>query len=274
MRFLFTFLFILFLIHSSYSQDKGDNPLLDDRFLIELGAFVPSQNVGLRADAETPNEEVNWMQTFNLRDNEVTFFFHFEWRFSKNRKWKLAAEYFGVNNGNSVTLSKDFSFQDLTFKAGSTVRAGLEFNLIRAFVGRTIIAREKHLLGAGLGVHAIKVGAIVEGEILTNEGDKTIERRPVSAILPLPNIGAWYYWAPHSKWYFGARVDWFGLTIDQYSGSLWNLAPQVKFQILRNFGMGLDYRFLFVEAKVNESKWKGGFKMDFTGPLLTLHANF
>ena len=162
MRFLFAFLFILFLIHSSYSQNEGDNPLLDDRFLIEVGAFIPSQNIRLRADAETPNEEVDWMQTFNLRDNEATFFFHVEWRFSKNRKWKLATEYFGVNNGNSRVLTKDFSFQDLTFKAGSNVRVGVEFNLIRVFVGRTILAREKHLLGAGLGIHGMKVGAVVE----------------------------------------------------------------------------------------------------------------
>ena len=134
----------------------------------------------------------------------------------------------------------------------------------------------KHSLGAGLGVHAMNVGAFIEGEVKSNDDriDGTFQKRRVSALIPLPNIGAWYHWAPNTKWAFIARADWFGITIDKYSGGLWNIAPGVRYQIIKNFGLGLDYRFLLFNARVTEDNWKGRFNMDFTGPSITLHGNF
>lgn len=274
MRVFLFILFTIFLTQVNYSQKEEENLLFDDRFLIEMGIFIPSQNLSLGADLNAPNEQIDWSETFNLRDNESTFFFHFEWRFSKDKTWKLSGEYFNINNGNSRVLEEDFTFVDFTFKAGSFVRVGIELDLFRLFIGKTVIAREKHLLGAGLGLHTMNIGAFAEGEILTSGGDKVFERRSVSAIIPLPNIGAWYYWGPHPKWFIGARVDWFGVSINEFEGSLWNIAPQVKFQFLRNFGVGLDYRLMFLGAKFSASRWQGKFNMDFTGPLITLHANF
>ena len=141
-------------------------------------------------------------------------------------------------------------------------------------MGRTISSGPKHSLGAGLGVHMMNIGAFLEGEAKTDLGDKEFRSPKTSFLIPLPNIGAWYHWAPTPKWAFLARVDWFGITIDQYSGGLWNLAPGVKYQIIENLGVGLDYRIFFLNARVNDELWEGKFDMNFAGPLFTLHANF
>jgi hypothetical protein len=263
---------LLLFSQSLISQDTKKNPLLEDRFLVEAGVFIPSKELKLGADGTITNEDIDFGETFDFKDNQATFFFHFDWRFSK--KWKVTGEYFGVNNGNRVTLDRDVEFEDITFEKGSTVRGGIEFNLFRVFFGRQILSREKHLLGAGLGVHAMNIGAFIEGEVLSSEGDLKFEQRRVSALIPLPNVGGWYLWGPHPRWMIGARVDWFGLTIDEYSGGLWNIAPQVKFQIIDNLGIGFDYRFFFLNAKVRQESWNGQFNMDFTGPLITIHGNF
>ena len=142
------------------------------------------------------------------------------------------------------------------------------------FFSYELISKPKHNLGVGLGSHLFNVGAFIEGDVRTSEGNLEFERRRVSALVPLPNVGTHYYFSPHPKWAFGARVDWFGLSVGDYSGSLWNVAPQVNFQIFRNFGIGLDYRFFFVNAKVSQENWNGRFEMDFSGPLFTLHGNF
>jgi len=264
--------FILLLCQNSYPQFEGGNPLLRDRFIIEAGVFIPTKSIKLGADAELPNEEIDFGETFNFDDNQSTPFFLAEWRFSE--KWKVAVEYFGVNNAKRVTLDRDIVFEDITFEKGSFVRGGIEFNVLRVFFGRQLLVREKHLLGVGLGVHAMNVGSFVEGEVRNNVNDLEFQRRRVSALIPLPNVGGWYLWGPHPRWMFGARVDWFGLTIDQYSGGLWNIAPQAKFQILKNLGIGVDYRIFFLGAKVREEDWKGEFDMDFKGPLFTIHGNF
>lgn len=263
---------LLFVTQTLFSQDNKRNPLLEDKFFIEAGLFNPSKELKLSADGSIVNDEIDFGETFKLTDNESTFFFRVDWRFAK--KWKVSAEYFGIDNGNRLTLDQDIEFEDITFEKGSTVRAGITMNIWRIFFGRQLLSREKHLLGVGLGVHAMNIGAFVEGEILTSVNDLEFERRRVSALVPLPNVGGWYLWGPHPRWMLGARVDWFGLTIDEYSGGLWNIAPQVKFQIIENLGIGVDYRFFYVNANVRQESWKGSFNMDFTGPVFTIHGNF
>ena len=271
-RHIISTLVLLLVAQFVFAQDTEQNPLLKDKFLIEGGVFIPRKSIKLGADGSLPNDEIDFGETFDFKDNQSTPFFLFEWRFSK--KWKASAEYFGVNNGNRVTLDQDIEFEDITFEKGSSVRAGIEFNLFRLFFGRQILTREKHLLGVGLGIHAMNVAAFIEGEILNSVEDLEFQRRRVSALVPLPNVGGWYLWGPHPRWMVGARIDWFGLTIDEYSGGLWNVAPQIKFQITKNFGIGVDYRFFFLNAKVRQESWKGEFNMDYTGPLFTIHGNF
>ena len=270
------FVFLLFPLLSFGQKDTipETHSLLIDRFKVKAGVFVPARNVAVRADGSSPNEEIDFDETFGFADNETTFFLQLDWRFSRNKKWMFSGEYFNVNNANRATLPRDIEFEDVIFEEGSFVRAGVEFALFRAFFSYAFIKKPKHLLGAGLGSHLFQVGAFIEGEVRTNQGDLEFEKKRVSAFLPLPNVGGYYYFSPHERWVLGARVDWFGITVDEYSGGLWNIAPNVSFQIFRNFGVALDYRFFFLNAKIAQDNWNGRFEMDFSGPLITLYANF
>ena len=274
MKYFILFLFLFSLGFPAFSQEDEKNPILTDKFYVEVGAFFPSKNVKLGADASSPEDEIDFNGSLGLNDNETTYFVNFEWRW--NRKWRLTAETFAVNNARSAVLDSTIVFDNITFEEGTNVRAGIEFSLYRVLVGRIISSGQKHSLGAGLGIHALNVGAFIEGNIKSDNEqiDGEFRKARVSALIPLPNIGAWYHWAPTQKWALITRVDWFGLTIDQYSGGLWNVSPGIRYQIVKNFGLGLDYKFLLFSAKVNQDNWKGKFDMDFTGPTITLHGNF
>ena len=254
------------------TAEGARHPILEDKFYIEAGAFIPQKDIKFGASGDIDNEDIDFGQTFNFNDNEATFFFNGEWRW--NKKWRLTGEYFAVNNAARATLERDIVLDSLTFEKGTFARGGIEFALFRVFVGRTISSGPKHSLGAGLGVHMINIGAFIEGEIRTDQGDKEFRAPRASFLIPLPNIGAWYHWAPNEKWAFVARVDYFGITIDKYSGGLWNLAPGIKYQIIKNLGIGLDYRVFFLNARVDDEIWEGEFDMNFAGPLITLHGNF
>ncbi|MGY8933809.1 MAG: hypothetical protein ACKVIM_06500 [Flavobacteriales bacterium] len=39
-----------------------------------------------------------------------------------------------------------------------------------------------------------------------------------SKTAPLPKLGAWYFYAPNPKWLLTTRVDWFAISIEEYSG--------------------------------------------------------
>lgn len=271
---IFLGLGLLIVSSQGWSQETEAHPFLNDKFYIEAGVYIPSKNIKVGADGSSPNDEIDFDESFGLNDNESTLFLHFEWRW--NKKWKLSGETFGVNYGNTWILPNDIKWEDVIIKEGSNVSAGVEFDLYRVFVGRVISSGQKHSLGAGLGIHGLNLSVFIEGDLYTSIEDLDPEfgTRKVSAFIPLPNIGAWYYWAPTKKWAISTRVDWFGITIDKYSGGLWNIAPGIKYQIIDNFGLGIDYRLFFLNAKIDDSNWKGGFDLDFSGPLITLHGNF
>ncbi|MCP4883516.1 MAG: hypothetical protein GY908_06975 [Flavobacteriales bacterium] len=271
------FMLLLFLFGISlpaFSQDEKKHPLLTDNFFLEAGVFIPAKNIKLGADGDFPDDDFDFGEEFDLNDNQATAFVNLEWRW--NKKWRLTVETFSLNNAAKATLDSTLVFDDVTFEKGSNVRGGFDFALYRVFVGRTISSGQKHSLGVGLGVHALNVGAFIEGEIKSSNPDLDgeFQKRRVSALIPLPNIGGWYHWAPNEKWGFIARVDWFGISIDQYSGGLWNFAPGMRYQIGKNFGLGIDYRILLINAKVSQPNWEGKFNMDFSGPAVTFHGNF
>lgn len=71
-----------------------------------------------------------------------------------------------------------------------------------------------------------------------------------------------------------ARIDWFSITVGDYGGSLWNLAPGVKYQVSKNIGVGLNYRYIKTTFNIDKSDWEGEVNLFFQGPLFTISGNF
>ena len=265
-------LFIL-INKSSFSQEIDKrHPLLSDKFMFNAGIYTSTKTMKFRVAGEDKNSIIDFEEALDLDDNESTFFFNFNWRFSKH--WSLSTEYFSIKNGNKWQLEEDIKWENVTFKEGSNVRIGAGLDMYRVFVGRTIFKRINHELGAGLGLHALNIGAFIKGDAYINDEDFNFEKKSVSAIAPLPNIGFWYFYSPAPKWAFTARLDWFGISIGDYFGSLWNVGPGVNYQIFKHVGVGLSYRYFKFTAKVDKSDWNGEFNMIFQGPLFSISGNF
>jgi len=265
--------FILIDILLVFSQEtEKKHPLLSDKFRFNAGVYSSTKTMKFRVDGEGPNSIIDFDEALDLNNNELTFFFNFNWRFSKN--WSLSTEYFSVRNSNKWQLKEDIYWQDVVFKENSNVKIGAGLDMYRIFVGRTIFKRLNHELGVGLGVHALNIGAYIKGDAYINDEDFNFEKKSVSAIAPLPNIGFWYFYSPVPKWGFTARLDWFGISIGDYFGSLWNVGPGVNYQVFKHVGVGLSYRYFKFTAKVDKSGWNGEFNMIFQGPLFSISGNF
>ena len=268
----FTLAILAFLSTIPLKAQEEINPLKEDRFLVEAGVFWVSRDFKIRADGQTPNEEIDFNESFGLSDTDPTYYFQFGWRFSK--RWTVSLQSFGVSVSDGAVLEKPIEFEDVIFEEGSFVEGGIDFQLYRLYFSRKVLMRPKHDIQVGLGIHGMNIEAFIEGEVRTSEGDFKPEKKKVNTLLPLPNIGFSYKWFPHHRWMIGADVDWFGLTIDQYSGGLWDVVPKVRFQIIDHFGAGLDYRFFSINAKVDTENWNGKLDMGFSGPAITLYGNF
>ena len=272
-KFLILFVSLVILpIQLLLSQEEtGQHPILTDRFQLGAGIYIPAQKVKFGVDGKSDNQAIEFDKTFDFNNNRSTPNISFDWRFAN--KWRLGAEYFNVSYATKAVLEDDIIAGDYTFSKGSNVGVGYKINLYRIFVGHVIWSELKHELGGGLGVHILDVNPYIEGNIIVNDGDNKFQKVAGSATAPLPNIALWYYFAPTEKWAFTAKVDWFALSVDQYSGSLWDVAPGIRYQIIKNMGVSLDYRFFDLRADVDQNRWNGSFEMSFSGPSITLFGN-
>ena len=223
---------------------------------------------------ELEGKEINFNQSVGVDKSNIIGNLELSWKFGKGRKWHIAGQYFSNNASGDATLKEDVEWQDVTFPKGSFVEAGVQFDIIRVFVGRSFIKNERQNFGVGLGIHDLDVSAYIGGEGLIGAESTGYQRYDAKFNQPLPNLGAWYDYSPARKWLIHTRVDWIGADIDEYDGSLWNVNVGVNYQPWRNVGLDLSYEFFRLNGNVDKSSWYGGLKMSYSGPVLSVTANW
>lgn len=263
------------IINTSVAEINKQHPILSDRFIFNAGVFIPSKEFKLSIDGASENDLIDINKDFGFNKSETIFAGNFMWRFTKNKKWSLSVEYFGVKSNHNLTLEKEIEWDGTKYSAGVNVDAGFRLNIYRIFFGRSIIRKQHHELGGGLGVHAMDIRTFIEGQAFVGDAiTPTLEIKSVSVIAPVPNIGFWYYYTPNEKWALTARVDWFAIQIGDYGGSLWNVAPGVKYQVFKNIGVGVNYRYIQTSVNVDKANFNGDLDLVFKGPLFTISGNF
>ena len=268
------------------NDDSQKHPLLEDSFIFTAGVFFPNKSlklsvdgtVELPPDVELPEDDIDIGENFDVSQYQTTFATGFQWRFGKTKKWKLLADYFGIYNRWKGTLDESIEWEDIIYDVDAEVRAGMDLSIIRSRIGRAISIGQKHELGVNLGAHIMVFNAFIEGEGRIAEDDEEVagefRRGGVDATAPLPNIGAWYYWAPSEKWLLTADVDWLYIVFGEFQGGLWDLKGGVQYQIIDWFGVGANYRYFNVNFEVDKSDWKGTLDLNFTGPSVLVNFNF
>jgi len=284
MKSILSILVFLITFGSAFSQEEEKeegvkHPLLTDKFIIGAGWYFPNRDIkfAIEGNVTIDNEnlgDIDFDETLGLSEGDNTFNFNFYWRFSKSKFWSVRGEYFKVGSTRNVTLDEDIEWEDITYPALGEAEVSYGVGLYRVFFGRTISSGQKHELGGGLGIHGLNVKASVAGQGSIGDQSAGFNKSEVSIFLPLPNIGIWYTWAPTDKWAFTANLDWFGINIDNISGGLWNFSPGVNYQIIRNLGVNLNYEFITFSADIDNTDFRGGFDLEFSGPSFRVIGNF
>ena len=252
------------------AQGTGDvHPWLEDDFIIGLGGFMPDKEFSVRVDGAVPGQDIDFDRGVAVTNDDTSGALWFRWNFGE--KWSLTGQYFATDDSGRAVLEEDIVWGDNVLKAGSNIGAGVEVDLARVFVGRTFFTEaEHHEFGLGLGLHWMQIGAYVEGEVFVNDQTTGIQRESVNADLPLPNLGAWYWYSLSPRWLLFARLDWFDASIGDYSGSLWNGNAGVNFQAWDHVGFGLAWQMFKVDVDVDKSDWHGNAELTYEGPFLSV----
>jgi hypothetical protein len=268
---------LLCSLQTALAADEYDyHPALSDRFLFTLGAFSSDNNLKIAASGSVNSTErdVDFGKAAGVDEKNTVFNGQLRWQFGDAQKWSLWGQYFRNNSTGKKELDQDVEFQDVVFRQGSYAEAGVKVEVIRAFVGRSLVRNAQHDFGIGAGLHNLKITAFIGGEVLADDATLTFQEKTATSNAPLPNLGSWYNYAPSKHWLVHGRVDWMSAKVGDYSGTLWNNSVGVDYQFARNFGVDLSYQFFKINLDVDKSDWHGGVDMSYKGPVISVTANW
>lgn len=251
---------ILCAAAGAFAADKGEaHAYLTEKFFVDVGIYFPERQLRISVDGTNPagNDDIDFDDELNLKKSDQTGALNIGWRMGEH--WKLAAQYFQSADNLTATLEEEIEWEDDVFPIGASVIGGQEFTLVRTLIGYEWNTREKQAIGFGGGLHWLKIGMFIEGELMLGGpgGPSVTDRRAVDAAGVLPNIGAWYRYSVNEKWVLTARYDWLSVAIGDYDGRLVNASIGTNYQIFDHFGVGVNYNFFELDVGVRKEDWTG-----------------
>jgi hypothetical protein len=246
-------------------EQSSEHPYLGEKFFIDLGVFFPEREFGIRVNSTItgPSEPIDFEADIGASESDEVFSLNFGWRFGE--KWQLEGQYFESNGTRGATLQEDVEWKDIVFLAGTGVKAGQDFTLFRTFFARRFESGENREFGVGAGLHWVRLGAYIEGNITTAGGATLFGRESVEVLAPLPNLGVWYMYSISPKWALKARLDWLDISIEEYDGSLTNVSIGLNYQLFEHAGLGLNYNAFNLNLDIDKTSWRGNAELSYEG---------
>lgn len=262
-------------LSGALAEETEFHPALTDNFTFSAGAFRSNNlfKIQVKGD-ELDGEYINFGNSIGVEKSNTIADVQMRWKFGSTRKWSIAGQYFNNDATGQATLEEDVQWRNITFREGTFVNGGVDVEVIRVFLGRSLIQNQQHDFGIGLGVHNLDISAFIGGDVMINDGSTGYRREKADVNGILPNLGTWYSFSPGRKWLLHARLDWISADIDQYDGAMWNTSAGVTFQAWRNIGFDLSYQYFNIDLGVDETNWSGGVDMTYSGPVLSVTANW
>lgn len=244
----------------------GGHPALQDRWSLQLGAFLPEVETSARLDSTTFNigTEISFEDDLGLDDRETLPYLLAGVRLGE--RWKLEFEYFALDRSGVRAISRTISWGDFTFPIGTTVSSEFNSSVYRLSGGYSFIKDGQGELGVALGLFTTDFEASLAGP--------NIGARVADALAPLPTIGLYGAYAFSPQWLLSGRADYFSLDVDDYDGSLLSLSAGVDYRFSRHFGVGVSYRYVDYELDVTASDFTGNVNYEFSGPLFYVVTTF
>jgi hypothetical protein len=188
--------------------------------------------------------------------------------------FSIGAEYYSVGRSSSATLSRDITYNGVTYPANGTVNGGFNTDIYRLTVGWAFVRNENFELGAAIGLHATNLEFFLNGQGTVGNQPATTQNRRTEFLAPLPTIGLFTTYQIADNLTLSARADFLSLKVGDYKGRLINLQTSLAWRFTHNFGAGLAFRYVNYRVDVDKPDYFGRLDYNFLGPSLFLEVGF
>jgi len=128
--------------------------------------------------------------------------------------------------------------------------------------------------GIGLGIHAVDLDTTITAHFQIGDREAEAISENLDILAPLPNVLAYISWEFAPRWILNARVGYFSLDYDKYSGDIINAHCMVYYSFSPRWALGVGYQFVELDLAVDQTDFVHIYDIDFAGPMAYARFRF
>jgi hypothetical protein len=233
-------------------------------FNFHLGGFFPAvgSNVRLDSDDGVIGTKID-LESTGLDDSEQILFLGASYRFAKRHGLELS--YFELDRSGAATVSGQIRFGDIAI--GANLPALTEFNteILRFVYQYSLFIRDSWELALLTGGEFASIEATISSDVLG-----ITESESAESVFPL--IGLRNYFRYSDNLFLQLTLEWMDLEINQINGTILNLNTSVQYDLMKNVGLGVGYKYIDIDVDSEKNNLFGGIV--YRGPEVYLRLGF
>ena len=253
----------LSLAPSSAKAQSADR----ERASVYIGTFITDRNTSARVDSDSGSagSDVDLESDLGLKaSTSVARAGGYVWLSRRNR---IDLSYFDLSRSASRKIDKTINFDDKTFAINTTVSSENHLTITKLDYTFAFLTRENWFVGFNAGLYVARTGLSLREPTLG-----TYDSEGLTA--PLPVIGFRGDYAINDKWTLRGNFQWFGITVDNFSGHLTDTYAGVDRSFGKRFAVGLAYDTVKMNIQATKTSLKGTLDWAYNGWLIYFKTDF
>lgn len=272
---------VMLLAAATAARSQATTPaqgLLEDKFVVNLGAFVLGTDVKARLNGEAAeNPDVDFDRTFGNDSDATRIRLDALWRITPKHHVRLM--YFNHDSDRSRVLDQTIEWGDHTFEAGANVAAENKIKVYELAYEYAFMRQPNYEVAASFGLHVLDTSLKLSGAATITDANGNVTQsdfavKQGSVTAPLPVIGIRGGWAVAPQWYLDAQVQFFKAKVGEYDGYLSDWRFGATWMFSRNFGVGLGYNRFTANIDVEKSNFDGRLRLGYGGVQIYMTGSF
>jgi hypothetical protein len=250
---------------SALAQLTNSQGLLENRFIVNAGAFIVSTDVKARVDGTTTaGQDVDFDDRFGTASDETRGRLDALWRITPRHHLRFM--YFDNRVTRNRVLDRDITWGDNTYHVGANVESQIKLSVYELAYEYAFLKQPTYEVSGTFGIHYSDLSLKLAGQATgPNGGASTFVSDTRSVPAPLPTIGIRAGWAFHPQIYGEVSGQALRLNIDGYKGHWYDARAGVTWMFMKIFGAGLAYNRWFTRVDVDRDNFNGFARFGYSG---------
>jgi hypothetical protein len=250
--------------------EELSTPQLSDKLMIRGGwAYVFGARTTASVGGPVLGVGTNVDFTSTLGGSTSTDAFRLDTLYRFNDRHAIGFSWYRVGLSGEKVINEQIQIRDNVIAAGASTQTSLSFNTYRLIYNYSFYRNDKVELAVSPGLYMMRTKFNFTGQGTINgvAGNTTVVNEELT--LPLPSIGLVANYNITPKLQFQSRYDFFYLTINDYTGAMFEFYAGLEYRLFQHFAMGAAYDRLQASLRGDGDQ---GFNIDFSYNLAYVYA--